>query len=187
VVDNDVHDPERRLDPQTRDRLGAIQVGYLRLSRRIMVFQITQTALLFALGIAVGFLYGHQSAADQETARKAGTSAAMQAAARIQRSRADSIRQTCRDQNRRHAQTIHALERLLVRSRTVLHERRAVAIREHELALSLGGQPDAHAHAVRFVDALLPRPTAAGTIQLINALAPAQDCEALVRERVGPG
>lgn len=151
-----------------------------------MVFQITQTALLFALGIAVGFLYGHQSAADQETARKAGTSAAMQAAARIQRSRADSIRQSCRDQNVRYARTVKALRQILVRSRVVLRHRRAVAIREHELALSLGGEPNAHAHAVRFVDALLPQPTAAGTIKLITGLAPPQPCEALVRKRVGP-
>jgi hypothetical protein len=186
VVNDDRHREDRRSDGLTRDRLGAIQVGYLRLGQRIMVILITQTVLLFALGIAVAFLYGHQSAADQETARKAGVSAAMQAAARIQRSRAESVRQTCRDQNRRHARTVHALERLLVRSRVRLRNRRAVAIREHELALSLGGEPEAHAHAVRFVDALLPQPTAAGTIQLINALAPAQDCERLVRNRVGP-
>jgi hypothetical protein len=148
-----------------------------------MVILVTQTVLLFALGIAVAFLYGHQSAADQATARKAGVTAAMQAAAKIQRSRATATRQACVDQNGRHDRTIRALRVLLVRSRTRLHERRAVAIREHELAL--GGEPNAHAHARRFVDALLPRPTAAGTIQLINALAPAQNCEQLVRKRVG--
>jgi hypothetical protein len=155
--------------------------------RRGAFIQRLQVIVLVAFGIALALLYSHQAAQDTTAARNAGRAAAHTVAIRIQRSRFDSLVTECRSQRARNRRTVRVLQRQLVAARKVIAHRRRVAISEHELALRLGGERHAHEHAVRFVDALLPPPAAAGVIALINGLQPStKDCEASARKRVGP-
>lgn len=48
--------PDRRLDPEMRTRLSAIQDGYLRISRRVLAAHIFQAVVLVLTVAAFGYL-----------------------------------------------------------------------------------------------------------------------------------
>jgi hypothetical protein len=116
---------ERRQDDGMRDRLSAIQVGYERFARRVLWALVTIALVLVGSLVANAFLVD---------ANRHRASEARALAVQIQHERRDA----CRAQNKRHADTIRTLDRLLAKLRrnaSASVETRLQATRNNNLAL----------------------------------------------------
>lgn len=134
---------KKRLDPDTRQRLEAIQAGYERWTRRTIWILRALVVATLALGVVSILLIDSNANRVDD----------------IQQSRVDITRQSCEAQNDRHDKTIAE------------YDDRIAAAKKSGL----------------LTDEQLSRlqESRAFTVALIDALAPVQDCEALIADRFG--
>lgn len=152
--------PDRRSDPQTRDRIDKlrdeINSKFAQLAKRIAIVLTVLAVALLILGIWSVVLTGKLQTTTNETHHLSLDNAvtakeAKAAALAINKERLSSIRRGCEDQNTRNLNTIKRLRQL---SKDLPRQ---------------PGESDAQLHA-----------QVEGSILLIDALAPYQNCDQVV-------
>lgn len=151
--------PDRRIDAEGRTRIDALadqmeaRVDALHDTTRRAIRWLTAGFLALLIGATlVGWRVVEVSQESTEL-----TKANRQRIADVQRSREDTVRLACAEQNERHDGTIRTLDRLILETRK-MHPERARRAAESRV----------------------------GTVLLIEALAPKRDCDKRVRELVHP-
>lgn len=91
---------ERRIDPQTRSRVGDIQAAYTKVAKRLLILATAQVVILLAGFIAFGYLVDQNRERIQDNRERIRD---------IQASRLRNAVDSCDDANKRRAQTLARL------------------------------------------------------------------------------